>query len=197
MNCNQNCESLEINRQKINSQVVDVIIEISKNSHIKYEYDSASKMLKCDRILHTPFNYFFNYGFIAKTLSMDGDAVDVVVLMDDELIPGCSIQCKILGCLETSDDHGDDPKIIVCPTSLIDPTYTNINTISDIPKHTIDKIVYFFTHYKDLENKQVQIGKILDKEDAIHIYKDSIARFVKSTNPNQNDCIINSDGYVL
>ena len=179
------------------SHPINVIIEISKNSHIKYEYDSATKMLKCDRILHTPFNYFFNYGFIAKTISLDGDALDVIVLMDDELIPGCSIQCKILGCLETSDDHGDDPKIIVCPTSLIDPTYTNINTISDIPKHTIDKIVYFFTHYKDLENKSVQIGKILDRDDAIQIYKESITRFVKSTITNQSNSIINSDGYIL
>ncbi len=42
---------------------VDVSIEIPKNSHIKYEYDIESKTMKCDRILHTPFNYFFNYSF--------------------------------------------------------------------------------------------------------------------------------------
>ena len=189
MNCKQNCELQTLDQE------IDVIIEISKNSHIKYEYDNETKMLKCDRILHTPFNYFFNYGFIAKTLSLDGDTLDVIVLMEDELIPGCSIQCKILGCLETKDDHGDDPKIIVCPTSKIDPTYININSISDISKHTIDKIIYFFTHYKDLENKTVQIGKILDKDGAIQIYKDCITRFVKSMSINQTVC--NSDGYIL
>ena len=43
---------------------VDVFIEISKNSHIKYEYDKERKALICDRILHTPLNYHFNYGFI-------------------------------------------------------------------------------------------------------------------------------------
>jgi inorganic pyrophosphatase len=160
------------------TQEVDVFIEISKNSHIKYEYDNELHILKCDRILHTPFNYFFNYGFIPNTLSLDGDALDVIVLMDDELIPGCLIRCKILGCLETSDDHGDDPKLIVCPVNRIDPTNANINNISDIPNHTLDKIVYFFSHYKDLEQKIVNIGKMLDSNDATYIYNESCLRFL-------------------
>ncbi len=67
---------------------VDVIIEISKNSHIKYEYDKDRNIIRCDRILHTPMKYPFNYGFIPNTLSEDGDPLDVVVLMDDELVPG-------------------------------------------------------------------------------------------------------------
>jgi len=40
---------------------VNVFIEIAKNSHIKYEYDKELKALICDRILHTPFKYDFNY----------------------------------------------------------------------------------------------------------------------------------------
>lgn len=182
-------------------QEVNVIIEIPKNSHIKYEYDNETRMLKCDRILHTPFNYFFNYGFVPKTLSLDGDTLDVVVLMDDALFPGCSIQCKILGCLETQDDHGNDPKLIVCPVNRIDPTYSNIHSISDIPQHTQDKIVYFFSHYKDLENKVVKIGKMLDLDEAIMVYNESIQRFINPTNSQQNNTTvfscINSDGYSL
>ena len=57
---------------------VDVFIEIAKGSNIKYEYDKKREALVCDRILHTPFNYEFNYGFIPDTLSPDGDALDVV-----------------------------------------------------------------------------------------------------------------------
>ena len=61
-----------------------VFIEIARNSHIKYEYDKEIKALICDRVLHTPFKYQFNYGFIPNTLSLDGDPLDVIVLMDDE-----------------------------------------------------------------------------------------------------------------
>jgi inorganic pyrophosphatase len=153
---------------------VDVFIEIAKNSHIKYEYDPELKALVCDRILHTPFKYEFNYGFIPNTLSQDGDPLDVVVIMDDELVPGCYVRCKFLGVLETQDDQGIDPKIIMCPCKKVDPKYNSINNISDLPLSTREKIQYFFSHYKDLENKHVNVGNWLDKDDAINIYLQSM-----------------------
>jgi len=152
----------------------DVFIEISKNSHIKYEYDPKKNALVCDRVLHTPFKYGFNYGFIPNTLSLDDDPLDVIVLMDDELVPGCYVNCRFIGCLETEDDHGVDPKIIMCPTNKVDPTYNSITDIYDISPHVIEKIVYFFQHYKDLEKKTVKIGKICDKYIATQIYLDSV-----------------------
>jgi inorganic pyrophosphatase len=153
---------------------VDVFIEIAKNSHIKYEYDPELKALVCDRILHTPFKYEFNYGFIPNTLSQDGDPLDVVVIMDDELVPGCYVKCKFLGVLETQDDEGIDPKIIMCPCKKVDPKYNSIKNISDLPLSTREKIQYFFSHYKDLENKHVNVGNWLDKDDAINIYLQSM-----------------------
>lgn len=150
-----------------------VFIEISKNSHIKYEYDKTKKALVCDRVLHTPFQYLFNYGFIPDTLSEDGDPIDVVVIMNDSLVPGCYIQCRILGFLETEDSAGNDPKLIVCPVSKIDPTYNNINSIEDLDSFTLDKIRYFFQHYKDLENKKVIVGNFRNREAALQEYRKS------------------------
>jgi inorganic pyrophosphatase len=157
---------------------VNVIIEISKGGHIKYEYDKEKNMLVCDRILHTPMKYPFNYGFIPNTLSEDGDPLDVVILTEDELLPGCSIKCRILGYLDTADDAGNDPKLIVCPINKIDPTLENINDISTmLSNHTLNRIKYFFQHYKDLENKYVNIGEFHNKWTAISIYTDSKNRF--------------------
>ena len=152
----------------------NVFIEISKNSHIKYEYDKEKKALICDRVLHTPFKYQFNYGFIPNTLSQDGDPIDVVVIMDDEIVPGCYIKCKFIGYLETEDDDGVDPKIIMCPCKKVDPTYNDINDLGDLPKLTLDKIKYFFTHYKDLENKKVIVGEFKGKKEAYQIYINSL-----------------------
>ena len=157
---------------------VDVIIEISKGGHIKYEYDKERNMLVCDRILHTPMKYPFNYGFVPNTLSEDGDPLDVVVLTEEKLLPGCLIKCRILGYLDTKDDAGNDPKIIVRPITKIDPTLENMNNIEDIlPYHTLNKIKYFFQHYKDLENKFVNVGEYYNKWQAIDIYIDSQKRF--------------------
>ena len=165
---------------------VDVFIEIAKGSHIKYEYDKKREALVCDRILHTPFKYEFNYGFIPETLSPDGDTLDVVVIMDDELIPGSYINCKFLGYLETEDDHGVDPKILMCPSNKIDPTYNSITDIFDISAHTIDKIKYFFQHYKDLEKKQVKIGQVFGKSEAVTVYLNSSIDYETKTFPVKN-----------
>jgi len=159
---------------ELNDLEVDVYIEISKNSHIKYEFDHDKNMLICSRVLHTPFEYFFNYGFIPNTISLDNDPLDVVLIMDDELLPNSLIKCRFLGCLETTDDEGVDPKIIMCPVTKICPTYESLKNIHNIPQHILDKIKYFFSHYKDLENKNVSIGNFLDKDDAIQIYKESV-----------------------
>ena len=146
---------------------VDVFIEIAKNSHIKYEYDKEREALVCDRILHTPLNYHFNYGFIPDTLSEDGDPIDAVVVMEDELVPGCYINCKIIGVLETKDDAGVDPKLILLPSDTIDPAWAAYDNINELGKSTRDKIKYFFQHYKDLENKKVEVGEFKDRMEAI------------------------------
>ena len=149
-----------------------VFVEIGKNSNIKYEYNSKLGAIVCDRILSTPVRYFFNYGFITNTKSDDGDELDAVVLIDDELLSGCFIKCKIIGCLNTNDNEGDDPKMIVVPISKVDKSYDNINSINDIEKTKRDKLEYFFTHYKDLEpGKFINVENFVDKKEAVEIYK--------------------------
>ena len=158
----------------------NVFIEIAKGSHIKYEYDKERKTLICDRILHTPFKYEFNYGFIPETLSPDGDPLDVIVIMDDPLVPGCVIHCKFIGVLETEDDEGVDPKIIMCPCDKVDPLTREINDLKDLNGVKLERIKYFFSHYKDLENKKVKIGEFKDRATAIEIFNESKQNYINS-----------------
>jgi len=150
-----------------------VYIEISKNTNIKYEYDHSLNALICDRILYTPFMFPFNYGFIPNTLSGDGDPLDALIYMDDSLVPGSYINCRIIGALETEDEKGNDTKIIMVPSKKVSPQESNIEQIEDLPYIFIEKVIYFYKHYKDLENKKVTIGKILNKEEAIEIFNKS------------------------
>ena len=175
----------------MNQEEVDVIIEIPKGGHIKYEYNKESSVIVCDRILHTPMKYPFNYGFVPNTLSEDGDPLDVVVLMDDALVPGCMIRCKILGSLETQDDAGNDPKLIVCPIAKVNPIYKNFKNITSVNNDDLGRIQYFFKHYKDLEYKWVKVSLFAHKEEAIQIYRQSIERFNNKYNKTQRNKITN------
>lgn len=149
-----------------------VFIEVSKNSNLKYEFDKKSNSLVLDRVLHNTNIFPYNYGFIPNTLSPDGDPVDIIILCDYELIPGCICDVKVIGGIDTSDESGQDDKIICVLSDKIDKQSKYISDISDIRQSTIDNIVYFLSHYKEGElNKYVKIGEIYNKKKALEIIK--------------------------
>ena len=157
------------------NKVVKVQIEIPQGQNVKYEIDHETNELVCDRFLHGPFAYPFNYGYITHTLGGDGDPLDAVVICDRSLLPTCTIRCKIIGALITNDEKGKDEKIILVPNDNIDPYNKKINNITDLDDHTLDEIKYFFTHYKDLEQgKFINVEEFVSVDVAYEIYNKSI-----------------------
>lgn len=141
-----------------------VIIEIPKNSFIKYELDTKTGQLICDRILQIPFPQ--NYGFIPNTKAQDGDELDVVLLLEQSLHPNTQIECKIIGYLEMEDEKGIDEKIIAVPLE------SKFNVISEIHKYMLDEIREFFIHYKDHDpNRWSKVGEFYGKDSAIKLYE--------------------------
>ena len=154
---------------------VTVQIEIGIGQTVKYEIDQHTNKIICDRFLHGPFTYPFNYGYIVGTMSGDGDPLDAVVVCRPSLQAGCFIECRIIGALITSDEKGRDEKILLVPTTKIDPSSMDIKDYMDLDAHTLNEIKYFFEHYKDLEKgKFVKIENFVHMNEAIMIYNNSI-----------------------
>jgi inorganic pyrophosphatase len=130
---------------------VNVVIEIPMGSSIKYEYDEEEDVVKVDRVLYTSMMYPFNYGFVPGTLGEDGDPIDVLVITSYPIMPGTAIEVRPVGILYMRDEEGEDAKIIAVPKDKIDPSYSNIRDIIDLPEAVKNKIVHFFEHYKELE----------------------------------------------
>jgi len=170
----ENLENLENLEDTEKLENIYVYIEISKNTNVKYEFDPSLNGLVCDRVLYTPFSFPFNYGFIPNTLSGDGDPLDAIVYLDQSLVPGSYIKCRIIGCLETVDEKGDDKKMIMVPCKNVSPVDADIESIDDLPKMFLEKVIYFYQHYKDLEHKKVTIGKMLNKVEAVNAFKKSV-----------------------
>lgn len=149
---------------------VKAYIEIGKNSHVKYEYNKKKDCLEVDRVLHNTNSFPYNYGFIPNTLSPDGDAVDIIVLCDYALTPGCIAKCKIIGGIATRDEKGIDDKILAVLDNKLDKKSKYIDDLKDINTGLIEEIIYFLNHYKDNEeDKYVEIGEIYNREKAILI----------------------------
>lgn len=57
---------------------VNCVIEIPRDTHQKYEYDSEIQAFRLDRILKSAMRYPANYGFVPSTLGEDGDPLDML-----------------------------------------------------------------------------------------------------------------------
>lgn len=154
---------------------VNVLIEIPKNSNIKYELDKESGVIFVDRFLHTAMIYPFNYGFVPGTLAEDGDPLDIIVLSEDTVVPGVVIPSTIIGMLEMEDEEGIDTKVLAVPSIKIDPFYGEYKNISDVPDAIKNKLKHFFENYKTLEpGKWVKVKDWKDKKTALEALKRAI-----------------------
>lgn len=153
-------------------EIINVVIEISKNSSMKYELEKTSGLLKLDRVLYSAVHYPMNYGLVPQTYFEDGDPLDILVMCSMNIEPLCIVEARVIGIMRMEDENGLDDKIISVADK--DPAYMHVNDIEDIPKHTLNELKNFFEYYKMLENKKVEVGELLGKEQAFQCVKDSM-----------------------
>jgi len=130
---------------------INVLIEIPKDSNIKYEMDVKTGVIVVDRMLTVSMVYPCNYGYILKTREQDGDHMDAFVLGNYSLTPTSIVTSRPIGVVLTQDQDGTDSKIIAVPTAKADPSFSDITDINDIPNEIREKLEHFIEHHKDLE----------------------------------------------
>ena len=143
---------------------MNVIIEINKGSNNKYEVDKKTGLIALDRALHTAQSFPFDYGFVPQTLWHDDDPLDIIVLTTFPLVPGVLVRARPIAIMNMIDGGEGDDKIIAVPVD--DPRWDEVKDLKDINKHTIKEIEHFFTTYKKLQNKIVEITGFKGKAEA-------------------------------
>ena len=156
-------------------EVVEAIIEIPLEGINKYEYDKKLGVFRLDRNLYSPVHYPGDYGFIPSTLSEDGDPLDVLVLVDAPSFPSCVMQVRPIGVLGMLDQGVPDEKILAVGKN--NPRYNDVWNYSEIYPHILKEITHFFSIYKDLEGKRVEIKGWKDVHEARKVVMESAERF--------------------
>ena len=164
---------------------VNVIIEIPMNADpVKYEVDKETGAMFVDRFMSTAMHYPCNYGYVPRTLSGDGDPVDVLVLSPYALITGVVVRCRPVGMLRMKDEAGDDTKVLAVPIDRLTSQYRGIRSPRDLPEARLAAITHFFQHYKDLERgKWVKVRGWVGAAAAKREILEGIARFKKVKRP--------------
>lgn len=164
------------------NNIVDCIIEIPLGTKNKYEIDKVSGKIRLSRVQYSSVLYPSEYGYIENTLAPDGDPVDILVITNEASFPGCVVEAKVLGYLDTIDDGHGDPKIIA--VNNVDPRCNFYNSLEELPRHSLIEIKNFFENYKKLQNIKVEVFDYHEKEEAIKMIEDGKIRYNEKNKSN-------------
>lgn len=162
------------------NNIIDSVIEIPLGTKNKYEIDKESGKIRLSRVQYSSMTYPSEYGFIDETIAPDGDPVDILVITSESSFPGCIIEAKVLGYLDTIDNGHGDPKIIA--VNNVDPRCNFYNSLEDLPKHSLIEIKNFFENYKLLQNIDVQVFDYHGKEEAMQMIEEGKIRYQNEKN---------------
>jgi inorganic pyrophosphatase len=158
-------------------EVITAVVEIPRGSRNKYELDKDSGLFRLDRVLYSAVHYPGDYGLIPRTLHLDNDPLDVLVMMKEPTFTGCLIDVRPVGVLKMLDKGEPDDKILAVPCD--DPAHGEYFDIADLPQHYLREIEHFFAIYKDLEGKRVEILGWEKSDVAMQVVEESIDRYTQ------------------
>lgn len=133
--------------------IINVVVEMTKGSQNKYEYDKEVGGFRLDRVLYTFFPC--DYGFVPQTLDDDGDPLDAILLINQPTFTGCIVIARPIGIMRMLDEGREDDKILA--VSITDPYYKQIVDITDVPDALVKELTHFFNHYKKVEGKETKV----------------------------------------
>ena len=150
---------------------VHCLVEIPKGSRNKYEWNEELKAITLDRFLFSSVVYPTDYGFIPETLAEDGDPLDAMICVSEATFPGCVIAVKPIALFKMEDEAGIDDKIVCVPCH--DPGWNHAESLDDVPDQLQREITHFFSIYKELEDKKVDVHGWRSREEALEVIEDA------------------------
>jgi inorganic pyrophosphatase len=134
---------------------LNVVIETPRNSRNKYDFDPHTAGFLLHSILPVGMSFPFDFGFAPSTLAADGDPLDVVLLTDEPVFPGCRVLSRLVGIIEARQRENkrtfrNDRLLAVACESR---THASIRSLDDIDARLLDELEGFFVAYNKEHGK--------------------------------------------
>ena len=138
---------------------INVTIETPRGSRNKLKYEPAKRMYSLSKILPEGMVFPYDFGFVPGTRAPDGDPLDVLVLTDEPLFPGCLVACTLVGVIELIQEESgrqerNDRLIAVAQASLL---YADVENLSGLNEVVLTQVEEFFVNYQRVRNITVTI----------------------------------------
>ena len=136
---------------------LNAVVDTPRGSRNKIKYDEARGLFQLAHVLPAGAVFPFDFGFVPSTRGDDGDALDVLVLMDDAAFAGCLIPARLVGVLEAVQVDGDgrsernDRLVAIAVESH---AYHDVQTLDELDAALLDEIERFFVSYNAARGKR-------------------------------------------
>src|SRR6478735_4340793 len=134
---------------------VHIVIDTPRGSRNKLKWDEKLGVLKLSHILPAGAVFPFDFGFVPGTRGADGDALDVLVLTDEPLVPLCLVEARLIGVIEAEQTQDgktfrNDRMLGVTSKSHL---YAEVRELESLPPKLVDEVEQFFINYNKLRGR--------------------------------------------
>jgi inorganic pyrophosphatase len=162
------------------SKDLRIVIETPKGSRNKYSYDPECDCMQLSTVLPEGMVFPYDFGFIPSTLGDDGDPLDVLILMEAPVVPGCIVRARLIGAIQAEQkEHGEDwtrnDRLVAVATHA--QTYQDAETFADLRPHLVEEITEFFVDYNKLRDRKFKPGKAVGPKKAGELFKAGRKKF--------------------
>ena len=138
---------------------VNAIIDTPKSSRNKFKFDEKTGMFKLGGALPLGMSFPFDFGYVPATKADDGDALDILILMDEPAFVGCLVPAKLIGVIEAEQTEDaqtsrNDRLIAVAADSR---NHSHVRFLGDLNSNLLHEIERFFISYNETKGKNFKV----------------------------------------
>jgi inorganic pyrophosphatase len=115
----------------------------------------------------------FDFGFIPSTRGGDGDPLDVLVVSDEALFPGCLVKARLIGALKAQQTAkgktNRNDRLLAVP--VLPNMRETPRSLRDLGEKLLREIKEFFATYQRLEGKEFKVLGVLGPKEAEKLVK--------------------------
>ncbi len=144
------------------------VVETPRGSRNKLDYNPEFGVIELAAVLPEGTVFPYDFGFFPSTKAEDGDPLDVLVLMDEAVPPGCIVPVRLIGAIEAEQRKKGEKwirndRLLAVATHA--HTHGTVETIRDLNPRQVDQIEAFFEHYNRLKGSEFRpVGRAGPKE---------------------------------
>jgi inorganic pyrophosphatase len=161
-----------------------IVIETPRGSRSKYSYDPECDCMQLSTVLPEGMVFPYDFGFVPSTLGEDGDPLDILVLMEASVIPGCVVRARLVGAIEAEQKGKDEgwirnDRLIAIATHA--QTHDGEHRLSDLREHLLDEIKEFFVAYNKLRGRKFRVKHDASPKKARKLILEGMKTFKKKS----------------